>query len=196
MGGNYSSEREHEDQSHEDIKIMLRNFLENRAKMIRIIAKTADILDEVHKNLKITKAITSSSGIIGTVPCEGGLVLAIPTAGVSVFISTGGGVLAVASGTAHLGSDIAECCLTKSHMNKLNKLCHADEANILKLKNYLKRENEIIQNNFINENTLRESSSNVAEELSSLGNLTCSIIRVSQAATLTVNSIRFIGGKD
>jgi len=143
--------------------------------------------------VKISKVVTGSTGIVGTLICVTGLVLAIPTAGLSMFLSIGGGVLAAASSTAHLGSDIVESLFKKSYLDKLDKLCQADEASVAKLSDHLKNANERIQKNFMDENTLRETASSAFGELLSLSNLTCSIIRVSQAATLTVNSVKFIG---
>jgi hypothetical protein len=188
-----SFKRVHKDQSYEDIRKMLDIFRQNRAEIIRFIQESADKLDDVHKSVKISKIVTGSTGIVGTLTCATGLALAIPTGGLSMFLGVGGGVLAAASSTAHLGSDIFERLFTKSYLDKLDKLCQADEANILKLSDHLKNANEIMQENFMDENTLRETVSSAVGELFSLGNLTCSVIRVSQAATLTVNSVKFIG---
>ncbi|CAF1461351.1 unnamed protein product [Rotaria sp. Silwood1] len=182
-----------EDQHYEQILTMLDDFFQNRAEMIRLIEESANELDEVHKNVKITKVVTGSTGIAGTVLCLTGFALAIPTAGLSILLTIGGSALAAASGTAYLGSDIAEHILTKSHLKKLDELCQADEANVLKLNDYLKKENEKLQKNSTNEYTLRETASSILGEITSLSNLTCSIVRISQAATLTVNSVKFIG---
>jgi hypothetical protein len=180
------------EQQKENIRKIFDDFLQNRAEMIRLIDEIAKELDEVHKNVKITKVVTGSTGIAGTILCLTGLVLAIPTAGLSMFLTIGGGALAAASGTAHLGSDIAEHVITKSRLNKFDELCQADEANVLKLHDFLEEENEKLQNS-IGEHTLRETATSIVGEIASFSNLTCSIIRVSQAATLTINTIKMIG---
>jgi hypothetical protein len=187
-----SSKDEHGEQATQNIRQQLDGFLQNRVELVRLMQEYANELDEVHKNVKITKVVTGSTGIVGTILCVTGLVLAIPTAGVSMLLTVGGGALAAASGTAHLGSDITERLITKSRIDKLNELCQADEANILTLDGFLKREAEQLKN-AIGESTVRETTSSVLGEISSFSNLTCSIVRISQAATLTVNTIKFIG---
>jgi hypothetical protein len=187
-----SSKDKHGEQTTENIRQQLDAFLQNRVELVLLMQEYANELDEVHKNVKITKVVTGSTGIVGTILCVTGLVLAIPTAGVSMLLTVGGGALAAASGTAHLGSDITERLITKSRLDKLNELCQADEANILTLDGFLKRESEQLKN-AIGESTVRETTSSVLGEISSFSNLTCSIVRISQAATLTVNTIKFIG---
>jgi hypothetical protein len=187
-----SSKDKHGEQTTENIRQQLDAFLQNRVELVLLMQEYANELDEVHKNVKITKVVTGSTGIVGTILCVTGLVLAIPTAGVSMLLTVGGGALAAASGTAHLGSDITERLITKSRLDKLNELCQADEANILTLDGFLKRESEQLKN-AIGESTVRETTSSVLGEISSFSNLTCSIVRISQATTLTVNTIKFIG---
>lgn len=176
----------------EDKKKILDNFFQNRELMIRLITEYADELDEVHKNVKITKVVTGSTGIAGTILCITGLALAIPTAGLSMFLTIGGGFLAATSGTAHLGSDITEHLITKNRLGKFNELCQADEANFTKLQDYLEKEAEKLQH-IATERIVRGTASSAAGELSSISSLTCSILRISQAATLTVDTIRIIG---
>jgi hypothetical protein len=173
-------------------KKMLDDFFQNRELMIRSITEIANELDEVHKNVKITKVVTGSAGIAGTILCIIGLALAVPTAGVSIALTLSGGILAATSGAAHLGSDITEHLITKNRLNKFNELCQTDEANVLKLQNFLQKENEKLQNN-TTESIVRGTLSSVAEEISIIGGLTCSIVRISQAATLTVDTIKIIG---
>jgi hypothetical protein len=178
---------------HEELtEEMLDAFLRNRDEMIGLIHEIAKELDEVHKNVKITKVVTGSTGIAGTILCITGFALAIPTAGLSMFLTIGGGALAAASGTAHLGSDITERLITKSRLEKFNELCQADEANVLKLNDFLQKENEKLQNE-IGEHTLRQITSSICGEVSSFTNLTCSIVRITQAATLTIDTIKIIG---
>lgn len=176
----------------EEEKKILDNFFQNRELMIRLIAEIADDLDEVHKNVKITKVVTGSTGITGAILCIAGFALAVPTAGLSMVLTIGGSVLAATSGAAHLGSDIAEHLITKGQLNKFNELCQADEANVLQLNDYLKKENEKLQD-IATGSIVRGTASSVTGEISSISSLTCSIVRVSQAATLTVDTIRIIG---
>jgi len=192
MASTDSLELKHEEPPEEDIKQRLDAFLRNREEMIQLIHEIAKELDEVHKNVKITKVVTGSTGIAGSILFLTGLALAIPTAGLSMFLTVGGGVLAAASGTAHLGSEITERLITKSRLEKFDKLCQSDEANVLKLNEFLQKENENLQNT-IGEHTVRQITSSICGEISSLSNLTCSIVRISQAATLTVNTIKIIG---
>jgi len=178
---------------HEELtEEMLDAFLRNRDEMIGLIHEIAKELDEVHKNVKITKVVTGSTGIAGTILCITGFALAIPTAGLSMFLTIGGGALAATSGTVHLGSDITERLITKSRLEKFNELCQADEANVLKLNDFLQKENEKLQNE-IGEHTLRQITSSICGEVSSFTNLTCSIVRITQAATLTIDTIKIIG---
>jgi len=192
MSAGNSFNGEHEQQSQEDFRKTIDAFVQNRAVMIQQLKDFADELNEVHKNVKITKVVTGSTGIAGTILCITGLALAIPTAGLSIFLTIGGGILAALSGTAHLGSDIAENLITKARLNKFNELCQADEANVLKLNDHLKRENEKLQNTFSEHISLGTALS-VYGEVTTIGNLTCSIVRISQAATLTVNTIKMVG---
>jgi hypothetical protein len=192
MSAGDSFNGEHEQQSQEDFRKMMDAFLQNRAVMIQQLKDFADELNEVHKNVKITKVVTGSTGIAGTILCITGLALAIPTAGLSIFLTIGGGTLAALSGTAHLGSDIAEKLITKARLDKFNELCQADEANVLKLNDHLERENEKLQNTF-NEHTSLGTALSAYGEVTTIGNLTCSIVRISQAATLTVNTIKMVG---
>jgi hypothetical protein len=173
-------------------KKILDDFFQNRELMNRLIIEMANELDEVHKNVKITKVVTGSTGIAGTILCVIGLALAVPTAGVSMALTLGGGILAATSGAAHLGSDVVEHLMTNGRLNKFNELCQADEANVLKLQGFLQKENEKLQNN-TTESIIRGTVSSVAGEISSLGGLTFSIVRISQAATFTVDTIKIIG---
>ncbi len=116
---------------------MLNDFLNKRKEVICCLRETAEELDEHYKNIKITKVVTGSTGIVGTILGLTGLALAIPTGGISLALTVGGGALAATSGIAHLGSDIAKHILTKSHLKKLDELCQADEQNIFKLADYL-----------------------------------------------------------
>lgn len=167
-------------------------FLQSREEIISTLKEIADGLDEVHKNVKITKVVTGSTGIAGTILCVSGLIFAIPTGGLSLFLTVSGGALAAASGTAHLGSDIAERIITKSRLEKLDKLSQVDEANVLACNSFLQKATEKLQNG-IGKHTGQQISSSIVGELTSVSNFTCSIVRISQAATLTVNTVKFIG---
>lgn len=174
------------------IEKILEDFLGNREEMILEMMRIADELDEVHKNVNITKVVTGSTGIAGTILCISGLVLAIPTAGLSMFLTVGGGALAAASGTAHLGSDIAEHVIKRSRLEKFDELCQADEIHIGKLHDTLQEENEKLQN-AVDKGTIALTTTSTIGEVASITNLTCSVVRITQATTLTVNTLRFIG---
>ncbi|CAF0978120.1 unnamed protein product [Rotaria sordida] len=95
--------------------------------MIHLIEESANELYEIHKSVKITKVVTGSTGIAGTLLCLTGLTLAIPTASLSIFLTIDGSTLAAADCTASLGSDITEHILTKLHLKKLKKFCQTDK---------------------------------------------------------------------
>ncbi|CAF4171766.1 unnamed protein product, partial [Rotaria magnacalcarata] len=109
--------------------------------------ETAKTLDDQNKSVNITKVVTGSTEIAGTIISIAGIALAIPTLGMSLPFANGGAALAATSGVAHLGSDITNRILTKSHLTKLDALCQADESNLLKLADYLKQTIKDIQNN-------------------------------------------------
>ncbi len=171
---------------------ILDDLFQNRELMINLISEIAHELDEVHKNVKITKVVTGSTGIAGTVLCIMGFILAIPTAGASLSLSVGGSILAATSGAVHLGSDIAEHVITKDRLKQLRQFCETDEANVVKLQNHLEKCNEMLKKTDTPGVVIGTTASTVGE-ITNISNLICSVVRVSQAATLTVNAVRIIG---
>ncbi|CAF1305408.1 unnamed protein product [Rotaria sp. Silwood1] len=177
----------------QNLENLLADFLDKREQAISSIIEIANKIDENHKNVNITKVVTSSSGIAGTVLGIAGLALAIPTGGISTLLTIGGIGLAVTSGAAHLGSDITEHFLTESNLKKLDEICQADETNIFRLADYLEiMVHDIKKNNssFDNKIDLRIASS-IIQGVSSLTNLTCSIIRITQATCLSIRTVPF-----
>ncbi|CAF1081652.1 unnamed protein product [Rotaria sp. Silwood1] len=177
----------------QNLENLLADFLDKREQAISSIIEIANKIDENHKNVNITKVVTSSSGIAGTVLGIAGLALAIPTGGISTLLTIGGIGLAVTSGAAHLGSDITEHFLTESNLKKLDEICQADETNIFRLADYLEiMVHDIKKNNssFDNKIDLRIASS-IIQGVSSLTNLTCSIIRITRATCLSIRTVPF-----
>ncbi|CAF4941159.1 unnamed protein product, partial [Rotaria sp. Silwood2] len=62
----------------ENLQNLLSDFLDKREKAISSIIEIANKLDEHHSNVNITKVVTSSTGIVGTILSIAGLALAIP----------------------------------------------------------------------------------------------------------------------
>ncbi|CAF3384036.1 unnamed protein product [Rotaria socialis] len=176
-----------------NLEKILSDFLDNRKEIISAIMETAKRLDDQNKSVNITKVVTGSTGIAGTIISVAGIVLAIPTLGMSLPFAIGGAALAATSGAAHLGSDITNRILTKSHLTKLDALCQADESNLLKLADYLKQMIKDIQNNQFDDKTDFRTAGSVVEGIAGVANLTCSIIRVTQAASVSIRTVQIAG---
>ena len=164
----------------------INTFIQGRRELIVRIVTIADKLDQHHRNVKITKVVTGSTGILGGLIALGGIVLAIPTGGFSLVAVFGGSILGSASTITHVGTDVVEGLLTRANLNDLNVACRTDEANILSLKEDLNRLSA----------TQSESPSTisvVAAQLTTI-NVACSIVRITQRATLSVRTVRMIGG--
>jgi hypothetical protein len=183
----------HQRTSQEEPNKLLQNFIQHRIQLIQFIIETADKLDEHHKNIKIAKVVTGSTAIGGTLISLAGLAFALPTGGLSLGVFLCGGILAATSTTAHVGSDAVEHFLTKSHKNNLQMLSATDEQNIFRVQDYLRDQNEKLQKERLNENTLRGTASSLAAEAANIANLACSIVRVAKGATLAVKTIRLVG---
>ncbi|CAF3274673.1 unnamed protein product [Rotaria socialis] len=176
-----------------NLEKILSDFLDNRKEIISAIMETAKRLDDQNKSVNITKVVTGSTGIAGTIISVAGIVLAIPTLGMSLPFAIGGAALAATSGAAHLGSDITNRILTKSHLTKLDALCQADESNLLKLADYLKQMIKDIQNNQFDDKTDFRTAGSVVEGIAGVANLTCSIIRVTQTASVSIRTVQIAG---
>jgi hypothetical protein len=72
-------------------------------------------------------------------------------------------------------------------------LSATDEQNIFRVQDYLRDQNEKLQKERLNENTLRGTASSLAAEAANIANLACSIVRVAKGATLAVKTIRLVG---
>jgi hypothetical protein len=173
-----------------DLRRQLKSFVTSRRKLIRFLYQAADELDKHHKNVKITKVVTGSTGIVGTVVSIAGIIFAVPTGGLSMILTIGGATLAATSGVAHLGSDAAKHFLTQSYIDKLDKLSHADETKFLKLTRDAVESIENLRNTSVDGNISCKTKLDIFNELSSLANLGCSIIRVTRVASTTARSIR------
>jgi hypothetical protein len=168
---------------------LLDDFLNKRKEIISFLGETAD---EHHNNIEITKVITVSTEIVGTILVLTGVALAIPTGGISIALAVVGGALAATSVAAHLGSDIAKHILTKWHLEKLDELCQVDEQNIFKLADYLEEIIRNIQEHPSENKAKRKTACSILEGISGVSNLTCSILRVTQATFLSVKTVRLI----
>ncbi|CAF2977028.1 unnamed protein product [Rotaria sp. Silwood2] len=171
---------------------IIKKFIQGRRELVLRIIQIADKLDQHHRNVKITKVVTNSTGIFGGLIALGSVLLAVPTAGLSLTAFVGGGILATASTIAHVGSDIVEYVLSRSNLDDLNMLCKADETNFLQLNRYVNEQIDRLQNENSSETTISSTTSTIAAQLTTV-NLACSIVRVTQGATLTVRTIRVIG---
>jgi len=174
----------------EELRNKLSNFIVSRQNLVCFLYKAATELDEHHKNVKITKVVTGSTGIAGTLISLAGLVFAIPTGGLSLTLTVGGSVLAATSGAAHLGSGVVEHFLDQSYMDDLDKLSRADEENYFRLNDYLPRYVEELRNNFFNNNVSHETKLDIIKEISNLASVGCSIVRVTRVASTAARSIR------
>jgi hypothetical protein len=168
-------------------------YKRGREELVDFLYEAADKLDGHHKNVKITKVVTGSTAIVGTVTGLIGLAFAIPTGGISLVVTVGGSVLAAISGATQLGSDIVKHILDQSYINKLAELSRMDEENWSTLNNYLERYDEEFRNNVPNNNISCETGLDIFKELSSLTNLGCSIIRVTRVASTAARSIQVLG---
>ncbi|CAF4057035.1 unnamed protein product, partial [Rotaria sp. Silwood1] len=101
---------------------IIKKFIQGRRELVLQIIQIADKLDQHHRNVKITKVVTGSTGIFGGLIALGGVLLAVPTAGLSLTAFLGGSVLATASTIAHIGSDIVECVLSRANLDDLNRI--------------------------------------------------------------------------
>ncbi|CAF4139879.1 unnamed protein product [Rotaria magnacalcarata] len=176
-----------------NLENILSDFLDNRKEIISAIMETAKTLDDQNKSVNITKVVTGSTGIAGTIISIAGIALAIPTLGMSLPFANGGTALAATSGAAHLGSDITNRILTKSHLTKLDALCQADESNLLKLADYLKQTIKDIQNNSFDDKTDFRTAGSIVEGIAGVANLTFSIIRVTQTASMSIRTVQIAG---
>ncbi|CAF2780507.1 unnamed protein product [Rotaria sp. Silwood2] len=171
---------------------IIKKFIQGRRELVLRIIQIADKLDQHHRNVKITKVVTNSTGIFGGLIALGSVLLAVPTAGLSLTAFVGGGILATASTIAHVGSDIVEYVLSRANLDDLNMLCKTDETNFLQLNRYVNEQIDRLQNENSSETTISSTTSTIAAQLTTV-NLACSIVRVTQGATLTVRTIRVIG---
>jgi len=174
----------------EELRNKLSNFIVSRQNLVCFLYKAATELDEHHKNVKITKVVTGSTGIAGTLISLAGLAFAIPTGGLSLTLTVAGSVLAATSGAAHLGSGAVEHFLEQSCMDKLDKLSRADEENYFRLNDYLPRYVEELRNNVFNNNVSDETKLDIVTEISNLASVGCSIVRVTRVASTAARSIR------
>ncbi|CAF2982781.1 unnamed protein product [Rotaria sp. Silwood2] len=177
----------------QNLQNLLSDFLDKREKAISSIIEIANKLDEHRSNVNITKVVTSSTGIVGTILSIAGLALAIPSGGLSTVLTVGGIGLAVTSGAAHAGSDITERILARSHLKTLDEICQADESNIFRLADYLEIMKDDIQRSFSDGKIDLRRANSIIQGVSSLTNLTCSIIRITQATCLSIRTIPFVG---
>jgi len=171
---------------------IINKFIQGRRDLIVFIVQIADKLDQHHRNVKITKVVTGSTGIFGGLIALGGVLLAAPTGGLSLAAVFGGSILGSASTIAHVGSDIVEGLLTRANLNDLNMICKTDEANILSLNRYLNDRIETLQNENSSESANPSAASAIAAQLTTI-NVACSFDQITKRATLTVRTIRIIG---
>jgi len=177
----------------EELETIIQDFRDIRKKMVFIFNESADKVDKHHKNVKITKIVVDGTGIIGTTVSIIGLALVLPTGGLSMIMVAGGGALAIASGATHLGSDITEHILTKSHIEKLAQLCLADEANILRLNGYLKKVAADLKTS--DPDCIMDCATGfrILNVISGTARLTCSVVRVTRVASSTFKVVRVLG---
>ncbi|CAF1304934.1 unnamed protein product [Adineta steineri] len=171
---------------------IIEQFIQGRREVIARIIQIADKLDEHHRNVKITKVVTGSTGIFGSVVAVGSLLLAVPTGGLSVVAFIGGGLLGAASTIAHVGSGITENILTRISLKDLQAICQIDERNFIRLNDFLTEQIRILQNENPFPRAVHSKTFVITAPLSSI-NLVCSVLRVTQGAKLTVKTIRNIG---
>jgi hypothetical protein len=174
----------------EDLRNILNNFIISRRNLIRFLYKAATELDEHHKNVIITKVVTGSTGIAGTIIGLAGLAFAIPTGGLSLTLTCAGSVLAATSGAAHLGSGVVEHFLNQSYMNELDELSQADENNYFRFNNYVRERVEELRNDPFNNNVFAERELVIFNQITNLANVGFSIIRVTRVASTAARSIR------
>jgi hypothetical protein len=176
----------------QDLLNLLYIFIINRHNLIRFLYKAATEIDGHHKNVIVTKIVTGSTAIAGTIIGLAGLALLPITGGLSTVMTVGGATLALTSETAYLGSSVIRYFLNKSYIDELDKLSQADEESYFKLADYLRKRIEELRQDTFNDNVSFETGLGVAGEISSLANLGCTIIRVTGIASRIVRSIRVL----
>jgi hypothetical protein len=183
-----------------ELQEILNNFIISRQKLIRFLHETAVKLDKHHKNVKITKVVTGSTGIVGTgIGLVGfgislvGFLFAVPTGGLSLTLTVGGGALGAISGVAHLVSGGVEPILNKIYIERLDKLSQADERSCLRLNGYLEKCVRELRDNAFNRNIFADAGFDITKEILSLASLGCSIIRVIRVASTAARSVRVFG---
>jgi hypothetical protein len=183
-----------------ELQEILNSFIISRQELIRFLHETAVKLDKHHNNVKITKVVTGSTGIVGTViglVGSGislvGFLSAVPTGGLSLTLTVGGGALGAISGVAHLVSGGVEPILNKFYIEKLNKLSQADERSCLRLNGYLENRVRELRDNAFDRNIFADAGFDITKEILSLASLGCSIIRVTRVASTAARSIQVFG---
>jgi hypothetical protein len=179
-----------EQQLQQDLLNLLYIFIVSRQNLIRFLYKAATELDGHHKNVIITKIVTGSTAVVGTLIGLAGLVFAPPTGGLSLVMTIGGTVLAATSEAAYLGSSAVKHFLNQSYMDDLDKFSQADEENLFKLEGYLQTRVKELRNNTFNNDVSLETGLGIFKEISSLTSLGCSIVRVTRLTSTAAQSIR------
>jgi hypothetical protein len=179
-----------EQQLQQDLLNLLYIFIVSRQNLIRFLYKAATELDGHHKNVIITKIVTGSTAVVGTLIGLAGLVLAPPTGGLSLVMTIGGTVLAATSEAAYLGSSAVKHFLNQSYIDDLDKFSQADEENLFKLEGYLQTRVKELRNNTFNNDVSLETGLGIFKEISSLTSLGCSIVRVTRLTSTAARSIR------
>jgi hypothetical protein len=187
---NYSQMIDAEQQLQQDPLNLLHIFIVSRQNLISFLYKAATELDGHHENVIITKIVTGSTAVVGTIISLTGLILVVPTGGLSAVMTIGGTVLAATSEAASLGSSVVNHFLNQSYMDDLDKFSQADEEIFFKLQDYLRRRVEELRANTFNNNVSLETRLGIFKEISSLTSLGCSIVRVTRATSTAARSIR------
>jgi hypothetical protein len=163
-------------------------FNTSRQELIRFLHEVANKLDGHNKNVKITKVATGSTGIVETVMGLTGLLFDLPTGGISMALTIGGGALAATSRVAHIGSSAVKSSLTQWYQAKWDVFSKRDETNRTKLVEHLEK---FIENLFV-DNISYKTKIDFVRRASSLADLGCSGVRVAQVVLPAARLVRVV----
>ncbi len=154
----------------QELQSVLNTFIKNREELIRFLREAATELDGYHKKVKVAE-IALMFGLSLTGPLSVNFAL-------SASSSVAGAI---------------ENILNKSYIDKLDKLSRIDEESYLKFNSYLERYDEELRNKASNNNISCEIRGTISSQISTLADVECSLVHVTQAASTAARSIEVVG---
>jgi hypothetical protein len=123
------------------VLMLISEWKKNRENLIKKLKSNIIKLNEVQKNVDISKLVGNSTAIIGTTMAIIGAILTPFTFGASLGLTISGGSLSAAGSLTSAGSHLANFCISKSELKIAQDMLNEDKRLLLEIQDILRDAN-------------------------------------------------------